>query len=110
MRNDAVLQFKRRIGSILRRTGVWLAFFIPPPREMRGSDTGDTFDRGEEVVQNVSPVAKHIKNNAAPIFGPVVPRWTLRWNSIALENPIAELAAHGDNPPKKSASIKRFSF
>ena len=110
MRNDTVLQFKSRISGIFRCTLIRLTFLIPPLWEVCGSDTGDPFDRTEKVVDDVSPVAKHIEDNAATVFNTVVPRRTLRWDRIALENPVTELAANSDNFSKEVGIYQAFQF
>ena len=110
MRDDAVLQFKCRVCGIFSGAAIWFAFLIPPLWEMRGSDTRDTFDRAEKVVNDVSPMAKHIENNAATVFGSVVPRGTLGRDCIALEDPITELTADSDNLSEKVSVYQAFEF
>ena len=77
---------------------------------MRGSDTGDAFDGTEKVVNDVSPVAEHIEDNAATVFDTVVPRRTLRRDRIALEDPIPEFATDGDNPSEEVSVYQAFQF
>src|SRR6516225_11701291 len=60
-------------------------------------------DRSKGVVQKIAPMGKHIEDNAAAIFLPVIPRWPLRgYSPITFENPVAEIAAHRENLSEES--------
>ena len=50
--------------------------------------------RAEQVVEHVAPVAEHVDDDAAVVLLAVVPRRPLRRLPVALEHPVAELAAH----------------
>ena len=110
MCDDAVFQFKSCIRSVFRGAAIGFAIFIPALREMCGSDTGDAFDGTEEVVNDVSPVAEHIEDNAAAVFGTVVPRWSLGGDGIALEDPITEFTADSDNLSEEISIYQTFEF
>src|SRR5215472_10429408 len=47
-------------------------------------------------------MAEHVEDDAAAILLAVVPRWPLRRLPVALEHPIAELAAHREDAPEEA--------
>jgi hypothetical protein len=61
---------------------------------MRGAQTRDGLHAAEDVVEHVTPMTKHVENEAAAVFLAVVPRLALRWNRVTLKDPVTELAAH----------------
>src|SRR5204863_7301121 len=46
--------------------------------------------------------AQHAEHDAAAVLLAVIPRRPLGGHAIALEHPVAELAAYGEHPPEKS--------
>ena len=71
--NDSTFQFERRIGSILGSTLIGPATFIPAFLDMCGSDAGNRFDLCEKIVQEISPVGKHIQNDSTTVLLSVIP-------------------------------------
>ena len=51
----------------------------------------------EQVVQHVAPVAEHVDDDPAVVFLAVVPGRALGGDGVALEHPVAELAAHRED-------------
>src|SRR5574341_69679 len=68
---------------------------------MRSAEAGYGLHLAEEVVEHVAPVAQHVEDDAAAVFLPVIPGRALRGGPgrlrVALEHPVAELAAHREN-------------
>ena len=73
-------------------------------------DARNPFNGTEKVIDDVSPVAEHVEDNTPTVFNAVVPRWTLGWDRIALEDPIPEFAADGNNPSEKIGVYQAFQF
>ena len=57
----------------------------------------------EGVVEDVAPVAEHVADDAAAVLLAVVPGGALRGLPVALEDPVAELAAHGEDAAEEAA-------
>ena len=64
---------------------------------MCGSEAGNALYLTKEVVDDVAPVAQHIDDHTTAIFLAVVPRWALCRDCVALEDPVAELTANGED-------------
>ena len=64
----------------------------------------------EEVVEHVAPVAQHVDDDAAVVLLAVIPRRALRRLPVALEHPVAELAAHGEDPPEEAGVDQHLQF
>ncbi len=61
-------------------------------------------DGPEEIVEHIAPMTKHIENDAAAIGLTIVPARSLRRRSpIALEDPVAEFAAHREDATEETA-------
>ena len=96
MRDDAAREFERRVGGIVRVGDVGLA----RPRQRAweyGSRPGKTtLYLAEQIVEHVAPVAQHVENDAAAVLLAIVPRRSVGGLPVAFKNPVAELAAHGE--------------
>ncbi len=57
----------------------------------------------EEFVQDVLPVREHVGRDAAAVLGAIVPGRALRRLPVTFEDPIAELAPHGEDAPEETA-------
>src|SRR5271170_1647446 len=97
MGHDTALQFKRGVGGIIGRAFIFSALLIDPLGNMRGAQTGNGLHFAEKIVEDIPPVTKHVDNDSAVIFLPVIPARALRLDARALENPVAELAANREN-------------
>ncbi len=53
---------------------------------------------------------QHVEHDAAAVLGAVVPRRALRRLEAAGEHPIAELAAHRQDPPEEAGFHQQFEF
>ena len=102
MRDDAIRQFERGIRRVIRRTGIGFAGLVPALGNVRGAEAGNGLHVAEQVVEDVPPVAQHIEDHPAAVFLAVVPGRTLGRDEIALEDPVAELAAYGKDLSEKA--------
>ena len=73
------------------RSGMWVA-----PRQETDLHVA------EGVVEHVAPVAEHVEDHAAAVLGAVVPRRALGRLQVALEHPVAELAAHREDAAEEA--------
>jgi len=64
-------------------------------------EAGNGLHCAEKIIEHVAPVAEHVDDDAAAVLLAVVPRWALGLDLVALKDPVAELAAHGENFAKK---------
>ena len=71
-------------------------------------ETAFTF--AEKIVQHIAPVAEHVDDDAAAIFLAVVPGRPLRGNRVALEHPVAELAAHREDLAEEAQIAQRLEL
>ena len=106
MRGDVAFNLERGVGRVLGRALVRPALFVPPPMNVGRPPAGDRLDRPEHVIQQVTPVAHHVRDDAASVFRPVVPRGTLCLHPVPLEHPVPELAAHGEDPTEEARIAK----
>src|SRR6478736_3440024 len=101
MGHDVSFQAKCRIGGIVCGGLVLLAVLVPAVRNMGGAEAAHRLDLAEQVVEHVAPVAQHVEDDAAAILLAVVPRRALSRGlsslAVALEHPVAELAAHRED-------------
>src|SRR5438105_8822086 len=102
MRDHAAGEPEGGISRVVRGGLVLLAVLVPAMRDVRRAKAAQRLHLAEEVVEHVAPVAEHVENDAAAVLLAVVPRRPLRWHVIALEHPVAELAAHGKKAAEKS--------
>ena len=100
---SAAVELEHRVGGVLggrRRTA------SPASSTRSGmcvAPTAQTERTGaEHVVEHVAPVGEHVDDDPAAVLGAVVPRRPLRLR-VALEDPVAELAAHGEDAPEEAA-------
>src|SRR5262249_5927331 len=108
--DDAAFQLERRISGVFRSNRIRLPGFVPPARNMRCAKARDCFDAAEQVIENVAPVAQHVDNDSAAVLLTVVPGRPLPWNYVALEHPIAELAANREDIPKETKIAQRLQL
>src|SRR5690606_16584417 len=78
--------------------------------DMRGAKTGNCLYFSENIVQNISPMAKHVNNNTSVIFLAVVPGRPLGRNRIPFKNPVTKFPSYRKYLPKKSAFDQTFDF
>ena len=55
-------------------------------------------------------MANHVENDAAAVFGAIIPRRPLRFLPISFEDPIAELAAHREHAAEESGIAQEGEF
>src|SRR5690242_18512072 len=108
MRDDSAFDFERRVGCVVGSTGVWFALLVAALRNMCRAETGDRLHRPEHIVEDISPMAQHVNDDAALILLAVIPGRPLRWHHIPLEDPVTKLAADGEDAAKKSQIAERF--
>ena len=85
-----------------RDLAIALARFIDALGDMRRTEARHAFHFAEDVIEDVSPVAQHIEDDAATLLRLVVPRRALRGLPIAFEYPVAELTAHRQDAAEES--------
>ncbi len=107
MGDDAVLQFERRVGRVVGGGLVALPGLVPALGDVGGAEAGDGLHLAEETVEDVAPVAEHVDDDAAAVGLAVVPRGALRGRRVAFEDPVAEFAAHGENPPEEAGVLEQ---
>ena len=103
LRDDAAVELEDAVRRVVGGRLVGLAVLVPAPRDVGGDVRGDRPDRREELLQHVVPVREHVDDDAAAVGRPVVPRRPLRGLPVALEDPVAELAAHRQDPAEEAA-------
>jgi hypothetical protein len=103
VRDDTALEFEGRVGGVLRSRLVGLAGLVPTFRDVRSPEAGDGPHLSEEVVEDVAPMGEHVHDNPAALFFTVVPGWPLCGTPVALEHPVAELAAHREDAAEEAA-------
>ena len=102
MGDDAALQFESGVGGVLDIGVVALARLVPAFGDVDGAVAAHCPDRRDGVVEHIAPVAQHIEDDAAALGLPVVPRRPLGFLPVALEHPVAELAAHRKDAAEES--------
>ena len=102
MRDHAARELERRIGGVVDVGLVGLAVLVPALGDMGRAEAGDALDLAEQVVEHVAPVAQHVEDDAAAVLLAVVPRRPLRRLPVALEHPVAELAAHREDAAEEA--------
>ena len=97
------VELERRVRGVVGRRRVRLPFssqrsgMCVAPRHIT------LLHAAEQVVEHVAPVAQHVDDDAAVVFLAVIPRRPLRLLPVALEYPVAELAAHRQDAAEESA-------
>jgi hypothetical protein len=103
LRDDPAVEFEDAVGRVVRGGVVGLAPLVPALRDVGGRQRLHGAHRCEQLAQHVLPVREHVRHDPAAVLGPVVPRRALRGLPVALEHPVAELAAHGQHPAEEPA-------
>jgi hypothetical protein len=103
LRDDPALELEHAVGRVVRGGRVGLAELVDPLRDVRDGVRVDRADRRDDVLEHVLPVREHVEHDAAAVLGPVVPGRALRLLPVALEDPVAELAAHRQDPAEEAA-------
>src|ERR1039458_5873882 len=98
------------VGRIVGRAIVGLARFFPAGGDVGGAEAGDGLDGSEEIVEDVAPVAQHVDDDAAAVFLAIVPGGALGGHRVALEDPIAEFAAHAEDTSEEAQVHQGFQF
>ncbi len=104
MGDDAVVQLEGGVGRVVGGALVCLAVLVDPLRDVDRAEAGERLHAAEEVVDDVAPVAEHVDDDAAAVFLPVVPRGALGGLPVGapLKDPVAELAADGEDLPEEA--------
>src|SRR5262249_54422613 len=103
VRDHIILKLEGGVGGIIGIGIVGLAVLVHPLRDMRRAKAAYGLHPAEEIVEDITPVAEHIENDAAAFGFLVVPAWTLRRLSpIAFEHPVTELAAHREHAAEEA--------
>jgi hypothetical protein len=92
-----------RVRRVIRSGVVRLAALVPALRDVRRAEARHRLDLAEQVVEHVAPVAQHVDDDPAVVLLAVVPRRALRGLPVALEHPVAELAAHRQDAAEEAA-------
>src|SRR5690606_5409564 len=71
--NDAALQLEGGVGGVVGGGGVGAALLIPALRDVGGAEAGDGPHRGDDIVEDVAPVAEHIHDDPAAVLLAIVP-------------------------------------
>ncbi len=103
MGDDAALELEGRVGGIVGVGRVGLAALVDALRNVRGAEAAHRLHLAEQIVEHVAPVAQHIEDDAAAFGLLVVPARPLRRLApVALEHPVAELAAHREHAAEEA--------
>ena len=100
------LELARRVGGVVGGRLVGLAGLVPALRDVRRAEAGHRLHLAEQVVEHVAPVAHHVEDDAAAVFAAVVPRRALDRLQVALEHPVAELAAHRQHAAEEAGAAQ----
>src|ERR1700722_18982058 len=100
--NYSAVQFKNRVGSVVCRCLIAGAIFIHPARNMGAAQGADRAHRSEKIVEDIAPVTKHVDNDTASIFLPIIPGGALRRLPVSLKNPITKLSANRKEAAEKA--------
>src|SRR5215831_12862665 len=110
LRDYAVFQFEERICGIVCSRVIPMPFLIVSHRNMARADCADALYLTEQIIQDITPMAEHIQNDAASIFRTVVPGRPLSWLPISFEKPVTELASHRQDFSEESAFDEMLKF
>ncbi|CAM5581020.1 hypothetical protein STENM223S_10907 [Streptomyces tendae] len=106
----AALQLEDAVGGVVGGGVVGLAVLVPALRDVGGGEGLHGRHPAEQLVEHVLPVREHVDDDAAAVLRAVVPRRALRLLPVALEDPVPELAPHGQDPAEEPPSTRRFSL
>ena len=101
--DDAAFELEGAVSGVVGGAGVGFALLVPALRDVGVAEAGDGVDVAEGVVEDVAPVAEHVDDDAAVVFLAVVPGGALRGLPVAFEDPVAELAADGEDAAEEAA-------
>ncbi len=108
--DDAAFQLEGRIGRVIGVAVEDIALLVDALRNMGGAQARDGLHFAEEIVHHIAPVAQHIEDDAAAVLLAIVPARALRLLPVALEHPIAELAAHREDLAEEAAIPEHLDF
>src|SRR5262249_17678273 len=99
---DAVRELERSISGVVHIGLVGLAVLVPALGNVGGAEAGHAFHLAEQIVEHVAPMAEHVEDDAAAVLLAIIPGRPLRRLPVALEHPVAELAAHREDAPEEA--------
>src|SRR5690606_36439425 len=98
----AAVELEHAIGGVFGGGVVVLAVLIPAVGDVHGGLRVDRLHAAEEVLEDVVPVREHVDDDAAAVFGAVVPAGALGGLPVTLEDPVAELTAHREDASEET--------
>ena len=101
LRDHASGQLEHRVGRVVGGRRVGRPRLVDPGGDVRRRARVHRLDATEEVLQHVVPVREHVLDDAAAVFGAVVPARPLGGLPVTFEDPVAELAAHRQDAPEE---------
>src|SRR6185312_10893992 len=103
MRDHVILKLEGGVGGVIGIGIVGFAVLVHPLRDMRRAKAADGLDLAEEIVENITPVAEHIENDAAAFGFLVVPAWALRrLPPIAFKHPVTEFTTNREHAAEEA--------
>ena len=102
LRDHAALELEDRVGRVVGGGGVGVALLVDALGDLGDRPRVDRLDAAEEVLEHVVPVREHVDDDAAAVLGAVVPARALGGLPVALEDPVAELAAHAEDAAEEA--------
>ena len=102
LHDQAAVELEHRVGGVLGGRVVGLAVLVDALRDVGRADRADRAHGAEDVVEHVAPVREHVADDPAPVLGAIVPRRPLRLRLRPGIDPVAELAAGGDDAPEEA--------
>src|SRR5258708_20125253 len=102
MRAPPAREPERGVRRVVGGGLVLLAALVPSVGNVRRPQAAHGLYFAEEIVKHITPVTQHVEDDAAAVLPAVIPRRALRGLAVALEHPVAELAAHRQQPAEKS--------
>ena len=104
LRDHAALELEDRVGRVVGGGRVGVALLVDALGDLGDRPRVHGLDATEQVLEHVVPVREHVDDDAAAVLGAVVPAGALRRLPVALEDPVAELAAHARGCGRRSRS------
>ncbi|GFJ91145.1 hypothetical protein Prum_047870 [Phytohabitans rumicis] len=101
--DDPALDLEDPVRGVVGGRVVRLAGLVPALVDVVAHVRGDRGDLAEDLLQHVVPVREHVDRDPAAVGGPVVPGGALGGLPVALEDPVAELAAYGQDAAEEAA-------